>query len=96
LRVFVRYPTLKNSLPWFYRIFLLGQDGYIKQLSEIFESTDDQTAIEKAIQFLDGSVIEICESYRLVSRLYLINNYRRHVDDILSSLVVVAYVGDPT
>jgi hypothetical protein len=52
-----------------YRIFLLGQDGHIKQPPEIVECPDDQTAIERAKQLLDGKVIEIWEGSRLVARL---------------------------
>jgi hypothetical protein len=52
-----------------YRIFVLDQDGHIKQPPEIVECPDDQTAIEKAKQLLDGKVIEIWESSRLVARL---------------------------
>jgi hypothetical protein len=52
-----------------YRIFFLGQDGHIKQPPEIIECPDDQTAIEKAKQLLDGRTVEIWESSRLVARL---------------------------
>jgi hypothetical protein len=52
-----------------YRIFFFGQDGHIKQPPEIVECQDDETAIEKANQLLDGSVIEIWDGTRLVARL---------------------------
>jgi hypothetical protein len=52
-----------------YRIFLLGQDGHIKQPPEIIECPDDKAAIEKAKQLLDGRTVEIWESSRLVARL---------------------------
>ena len=51
-----------------YRIFFLEADTYITQPPQIVECADDQEAIQKAKQFIDGRDIELWEKDRLVVR----------------------------
>jgi hypothetical protein len=51
-----------------YRVFFLESDAYITQPPQIIECADDQEAIEKAKQFIDGRDIELWEKSRCVVR----------------------------
>jgi hypothetical protein len=51
-----------------YRVFFLESDPYITQPPQFLECADDQEAIEKAKQFIDGRDIELWEKSRCVVR----------------------------
>ncbi len=51
-----------------YRIFFLDPDSYITQPPQIVECADDQEAIQKAKQFIDGHDIELWEKDRCIVR----------------------------
>ena len=51
-----------------YRIVFLDPDSYIAQPPKIVECTDDQGAIKKARQFIDGHDIELWEKDRCIVR----------------------------
>jgi hypothetical protein len=51
-----------------YRVFFLESDTYIKQPPQIIECADDQEAIEKAKQLIDGRDVELWEKSRRVVR----------------------------
>lgn len=52
-----------------YRIYLLNHTDHVSEPPAIVECEDDQAAIEKARQLLDGRVIEVWEQQRLIARL---------------------------
>lgn len=51
-----------------YRIFFLDPDSHVTQPPQIVECADDQEAIEKAKQFIDGRDIELWQKNRCVVR----------------------------
>jgi hypothetical protein len=51
-----------------YRVFFLDPNTYITQPPEIIECADDQEAIQKAKQFIDGRDIELWEKARFIAR----------------------------
>jgi hypothetical protein len=42
-----------------YRIYFIGQDGHVSKPPAIVECADDEEAIQKTKQFLDGQDIEL-------------------------------------
>ena len=46
-----------------YRIFAIGPDGRFAGEPKIVECIDDQEAIHKALQFIDGRDLEVWTSY---------------------------------
>jgi hypothetical protein len=52
-----------------YRIYVLDNTDHIREPPTIVECENDQLAIEKANQLLDGRVIEVWEQERQVARL---------------------------
>ena len=51
-----------------YRVFLVDEDSHYKA-GEVLECPDDQTALEHAEAYVDGSDVEVWEHERLVARL---------------------------
>jgi hypothetical protein len=51
-----------------YRVFFLEAETYITQPPHIVECADDQEAIQKARQFMDGRDIELWEKARFIAR----------------------------
>ena len=52
-----------------YRIFAIGPDGRFAGEPKIVECIDDQEAIHKASQFIDGRDLEVWTPTRLIARL---------------------------
>jgi hypothetical protein len=52
-----------------YRIYTLDPTEHIRDPPTVIECENDQDAIEKAKQLLNGGVIEIWEQQRLIARL---------------------------
>jgi hypothetical protein len=52
-----------------YRFYTLGKDSRVVGAPMVLKCQDDQAAVDKAKQFLDGRVIEIWNLTRLVTRL---------------------------
>ena len=53
-----------------YRVYEIGDDGHIVRSRPLI-CLDDREAIEKAIEFADGRVIEVWSCERFVTRLGL-------------------------
>lgn len=51
-----------------YRIFFVDRDRHITARPQIIECGDDQEAIQKAKQFIDGRDVELWEKARLIAR----------------------------
>jgi hypothetical protein len=52
-----------------YRVLFLDEHGRVAQAPEVIECADDKAAIEKAIQLLEGRLVEVWQEGRLVIRL---------------------------
>jgi hypothetical protein len=52
-----------------YRFYVLDKDDHVTEPPHVFEWPDDDAAVEKAAQLLNGRVIEVWDHSRLVSRL---------------------------
>ena len=52
-----------------YRLYTLTPDEHIQTPPEVVECTDDEAAIERAKQVLDGHTIEVWRLSRCVIRL---------------------------
>ena len=52
-----------------YRLYSLREDGHIDEPPTVVDCQDDDSAVEKAKQYLDGKAIEVWEHRRLVTRL---------------------------
>jgi hypothetical protein len=51
-----------------YRILFVNAKSRASRASEFFECADDQEAIQKAVQFIDGQDVELWIGARLVAR----------------------------
>ena len=51
-----------------YLIYFVDADGHIYQPPQPLKCADDQEAIEKARQYIDGKDIQVWEKNRLVAR----------------------------
>jgi hypothetical protein len=51
-----------------YRIYLTTTDGHITAPATLIESDDDQEAIGKAKQFVNGRAVELWEGARFIVR----------------------------
>jgi hypothetical protein len=51
-----------------YRIYVTTPDGHVTAPPTVFECDDDQEAIGKAAQFVDGQAIELWEGARFIIR----------------------------
>jgi hypothetical protein len=52
-----------------YRFYVLDKDNHVREPPQVFECADDEVAVEKAAQFLNGHVIEVWDHSRRVVRL---------------------------
>lgn len=52
-----------------YRVYTLSKDERIQSAARIIDCPDDEAAIQKARQFLDGHSLEIWHEARKISRL---------------------------
>ena len=52
-----------------YRIYTIGSDGKFAGVPKLIECSDDEEAVAKAMQVVDGHDVEIWEAMRLVARL---------------------------
>ena len=52
-----------------YRIFTVGHDQHYSGMPQIVECVDDNEAVDKAMQFLNGLDLEIWDQKRMVARL---------------------------
>lgn len=52
-----------------YRLYTLGSDGHIEGPPTIVECDDNQAAVERAKELLNGKAIEVWERKRLIVRL---------------------------
>jgi hypothetical protein len=52
-----------------YRIYILDRDDHVREPPEVVECPDDEAAIEKAAQLLNGRAGEVWEHSRRVVRL---------------------------
>jgi hypothetical protein len=51
-----------------FRIYIVGRDGHFLDVKDI-ECVDDQEAIQKAQQVVDGHTLELWERGRFITRL---------------------------
>jgi hypothetical protein len=51
-----------------YRILFVNVKSHVSRESELLECADDQEAIQKAVQFIDGQDVELWIGARLVAR----------------------------
>jgi len=51
-----------------YRAYLIGNDGHFVK-HEVFESSDDESAVERAKQLFDGHDLEVWTGVRMVARV---------------------------
>ena len=51
-----------------YRIYFIDPKNRISRMPEVVECSDDQEAIQKAVQFIDGQDVELWDGARLVAR----------------------------
>jgi len=51
-----------------YRIYVTTIDGHITAPPTVIECTDDQEAIGKAAQLIDGTSVELWEGARFIAR----------------------------
>lgn len=51
-----------------YRAYIIGPDGYFHSF-EIITAPDDETAVEKAKKFVDGSGVEVWDLDRKIAVL---------------------------
>lgn len=52
----------------YYRAYLIGDGGKVETATPL-EAADDETAIEKARQLMDGHLIELWDRTRLIAKL---------------------------
>jgi hypothetical protein len=52
-----------------YRIYVLDKDDHVREPPQVVECPDDEAAVEKAAQLLNGRAIEIWDHSRRVVRL---------------------------
>jgi hypothetical protein len=52
-----------------YRIYVLDKDDHVREPPRVFDCHDDEAAVEKAAQFLNGQAIEVWDHSRRVARL---------------------------
>jgi hypothetical protein len=52
-----------------YRFYVLDKDGHVREPPEVFDFPDDDTAVEKAVQLLNGRAVEVWDHSRRVVRL---------------------------
>jgi hypothetical protein len=52
-----------------YRLYFIDRTNHISRPPEMVECADDQEAIQKAKQFVDGHDVELWDGPRLVVRL---------------------------
>ena len=52
-----------------YRIYTLSKDEHIDRAPLLIDCPDDEAAIEKARQFLDGHALEVWDQQRKIGRL---------------------------
>jgi len=52
-----------------YRIFTVGHDQHFVGVPEIVECVDDNEAVDKAMQLMNGLDVEIWDHERMVTRL---------------------------
>lgn len=52
-----------------YRVYVVDRDGHVKDVPRVIECKDDEEAILRAKQLLDGHPIEIWEGARVVAKL---------------------------
>jgi hypothetical protein len=52
-----------------YRFYVLDKDDYVREPPRVFECPDDEAAVENAVQFLNGQVLEVWDHDRRVVRL---------------------------
>lgn len=52
-----------------YRFYVLDKDDHVREPPHVFECPDDEEAVEKASQLLNGRVIEVWDQSRRVVRL---------------------------
>lgn len=50
-----------------YRLYFLDSDAHISRPPEAFDCADDQEAMQKAKQFIDGKDLELWEGNRCVA-----------------------------
>ena len=53
-----------------YRFYIIGRDGDVAGPAPVVDCQDDQEAVEKAKQYLDGRAIEVWDGARLVAHLH--------------------------
>jgi hypothetical protein len=52
-----------------YRFYVLDKGDHVREPPHVFECPDDEAAVEKAAQLLNGRVIEVWDHSRRVVRL---------------------------
>lgn len=52
-----------------YRVYTLSKDEHIHSAPRLLECADDEAAMQKARQFLDGQALEIWDEKRKVGRI---------------------------
>ena len=52
-----------------YRFYVLDKDDHVREPPQVFECRSDEVAVEKAVQLLNGRVIEVWDHSRRVVRL---------------------------
>ena len=52
-----------------YRFYVLDKDDHVREPPQVFECRTDEVAVEKAVQLLNGRVIEVWDHSRRVVRL---------------------------
>jgi hypothetical protein len=57
------------AMPKTYRIYTIGSDGKFAGLPKVIECADDEEAVAKTMQAVDGHDLEIWDTTRLVARV---------------------------
>ena len=52
-----------------YRFYVLDEDDHVREPPKVFECPSDEAAVERAVQLLNGQVIEVWDHSRRVVRL---------------------------
>lgn len=52
-----------------YRFYVLDEDDHVREPPKVFECPGDEAAVERAVQLLNGQVIEVWDHSRRVVRL---------------------------